>query len=227
MTAPEVMAKCAATNLAYLQATPAGRAGYGAVVRLYERIASQSLDCARAWEAGMPCPPHEPAVDAFWWGAAAWANVFCADVASWLGPVHAGVIHNELQEGFCQPHREFAQWLRPEIPGARLVASYSPQLNVSSPAGIILGHDAAWTLLVIRLTARWGLLHHLKDLPGLCQSLLLVRRLRRWPDTVARAYLESDVAFLRELFGHFDFSTHVWLALDDFLEAADSEARDG
>ncbi len=225
MTAPEVMAKCAANNLAYMRATPAGRAGYGAVVRLYERIASQSLDCARAWEAGMPCPPHEPVVDAFWWGVAAWANVFCADVAAWFGPVHAGIIHNGLQESFCCPHQEFAQWLRPEIPGARMVACYSPQVVGSSPAGIILGHDAAWTLLVIRLTARWGLLRHLKDLPALWQSLRLVRRLRRWPDPVAGAYLESDVAFLREMFGHFDFRPHVRLALDRFLESAEEELK--
>ena len=60
---------------------------------------------------------------------------------------------------------------------------------------------------------------------GQRQSLLLVRRLRRWPDPVARAYLESDVAFLRELFGHFDFTPHVRLDLDRFLESAEEELK--
>lgn len=63
--------------------------------------------------------------------------------------------------------------------------------------------------------------------PTLWQALLLARRLRRWPDPVARAYLESDLAFLRELFGHFDFIPHVWLALDQFLVAAEEDLADG
>jgi hypothetical protein len=157
---------------------------------------------------------------------AAWANAFCADVAGWSGPLHASTIHNSLQENFCRPHREFAQWLRPlepESPGARLAARYSPQVNGGSPAGIILAHDAAWMVLVIRLTVCRGFTHHLKDLPALWQSLMLVRRLRRWPDPVARAYLESDLKFLRELFGHFHFRPQVRLALDRFLEVAEEE----
>jgi hypothetical protein len=226
----EVMARCAATNLAYMRGTPAAKAGYGAVVRLYQRIASQGLDCAKAWEQRRPCPPHEPAVDAFWWGVAAWANLFCADVAGWNWGIHARAIHQELQEVFCRPHREFAQWLRPlgsESPGAPTVARYDPWVDKGNAAGIILAHDAAWTLLVIRLTARWGLVRHLKDLPALWQALLLVRRLRRWPNPVARAYLESDVKFLRELFGHFHFRPQVQLVLDRFLEAAEEELTHG
>jgi hypothetical protein len=216
--------------MAYMRGTPAAKAGYGAVVRLYQRIASQGLDCAKAWEQRRPCPPHEPAVDAFWWGVAAWANLFCADVAAWSGPVHARAIHDSLLESFCRPHREFAQWLRPLRPASTevpLVASHAAPFNGASPAEIILAHDAAWTLLVIRLTARWGLVRHLKDLPALWQALLLVRRLRRWPNPVARAYLESDMKFLRELFGHFHFRPQVQLVLDRFLEAAEEELTHG
>lgn len=50
-----------------------------------------------------------------------------------------------------------------------------------------MAHDAAWTLLGIRLRAKWCLLRHLKDLPALWETLRLVWRLRRWPDPVARA----------------------------------------
>jgi hypothetical protein len=72
--------------------------------------------------------------------------------------------------------------------------------------------------LVIRLTARWGLRRHLKDLPALWQSLSLVRRLKRWPDPMAVAYLESDLMFLRQLFDHFPFSPRLRSALDQFID---------
>ena len=224
------MARCAATNLTYMRATPAGRAGYGAVVDLYHRLAVQGQTCAEAWEAGQPCPSHEPAVDAFWWGVAAWANAFCADVMAWLAPYNGRRLHHELQEVFCRPHREFAQWLRPlgaGSVGTRVITGYSPRVPAGRPAQLILCHDAAWTGLVIRLTAMWGLVRHLKDLRALWQSLRLVRRLRGWPDPVARAYLESDLAFFRGLFGHFPFTPRLRSVLDCFLEAADEELAGG
>jgi hypothetical protein len=230
VTVAETMVRCAATNLAYMRATPAGKAGYGAVVRLYHRLAAQGLACAQAWAARGPCPPHEPAVDAFWWGVAAWAPMFSVDVLCWAGHGDDRLLHHELQEAFCRPHLEFARWLRPLRPeerGARLVSAYFPRAGSATPGRMVLRHDAAWTRLVIRLTAGWGLLHHLKDLPALGQALLLLRHLERWPDPVARAYLESDLAFLRELFGHFDFTPGLRAALESFLARAGEEVASG
>ncbi len=75
----------------------------------------------------------------------------------------------------------------------------------------------------MRLTARWGLPHHLKDLPSLWHSLNLVRRLKRWPDPMAVAYLESDLMFLRQLFDYFPFSPRLRATLDQFIDAAERE----
>ena len=218
------MVACAATNLAHMPTTPAGRASPGALVKLYQRLAGQGLVCAQAWKDGRPCPPHEPAVDAFGWGVAAWARSFSTDLVYLTQSADEPLLREEMQEVFCRPHREFACWLRPldDRGMAGVFHAYS-HVAGTSPARLVLAHDAAWTSLVIRLTARWGLPHHLKDLPALWQSLMLVRRLRRWPDPVARAYLESDLKFLRELFGHFHFRPQVRLALDRFLEAAEEE----
>ncbi len=220
-----IMLACAATNLAHMRTTPAGRASPGALVKLYQRLADQGLACAQAWKDGRPCPPHEPAVDAFWWSVAAWAGVFSSDLVKCLEPRDGRLLHDELQEVFCRPHREFAAWLRPLDDGrAALVFRSYGQVAGTSPARLVLAHDVAWTGLVMRLSARWGLPHHLKDLPALWQSLNLVRRLKRWPDPMAVAYLESDLMFLRQLFDHFPFSPRLRSILDRFIDAAEREA---
>ncbi len=224
----EVILRCMDTNVRYMATTPAGKAGYPAVVRLYQRIAKESLDCAAAWVAGNPCPPHEPATSAFWWGVAAWASDFTRDVLSWHSggqPLPGrGVLFQELQDIFCRPHREFAQWLKPRSFGTVIslwdFADTYEVDHIGSPARIILLHDAAWTAKVMRLTARWGLVHHLKDLPALVQGLLLMRRLKRPGDPVGRAYLDGDLVFLKELFGHFPFTPQTQAVLDHFLEDA-------
>ncbi|KKN39344.1 hypothetical protein LCGC14_0744490 [marine sediment metagenome] len=219
------MLKCAATNVAYMRATPAGRQGYGALVKLYESIAGASLNCAREWADDNPCPPHQPAVDAFWWAVAVWAVRFTTDVVGWAAPPREGLLLQEVQEVFTRPHIEFASWLRPVRPGDRVseypfVTRWPP-----NPGLMILAHDIAWTRAVIRLTARWGLVHHLKDLRALGQSVLLIHHLSRGPrnSTIARAYLGSDLVFFRRLFRHFDFSPELRGVLDRFLAAADEQ----
>jgi len=62
-----------------------------------------------------------------------------------------------------------------------------------------------------------------KDLPALWQYLNLVRRLKRWPDPTAVAYLESDLMFLRKLFDHFPFSPRLRSALDQFIDVTERE----
>lgn len=220
-----IMVACAATNLDHMRTTPAGEASPSTLVKLYQRMAIQGLSCAQAWQEGKPCPPHEPAVDAFWWGVAAWAGVFSNDLLQCLELKDKRRLHYELQEVFCRPHREFACWLRPLDPreAAGVLHDYNPVTGISA-VQLVLAHDIAWTRLVMRLTARWGLLRHVSDLPALWQSLTLVRRLERWPDPLAQAYLESDLLFFRRLFAQFPFSPRLRAALDEFISAAERES---
>lgn len=257
MNSSEVILRCMDTNVAYMATTSAGQVGYPAVVRLYQRIARQSLDCAAAWvvedayqrehlhPSGNPCPSHEPATEAFWWGVAAWTSDLTRDILLWhrrnpslkFGSVTGVELEQrtalqELQEVFCRPHREFAGRLRP-LTHSELVKwadHWNPRIAEDGwgPGSIILRHDAEWTGRVIYQTARWGLLHHIKDIPALGQSLLLIRRLKRNPflDPVARAYLESDLVFLKNLFGNFTFTPLTQGILDRFLEEAGKELVD-
>ena len=229
-----IIRSCAATNAAYMLETPAGTAGYPAVVNLYAKIAAESLVLAAAWDEGGSCPPHDPAVDAFWCGVAHWSATFFHDVIQWwverrrsstdiepvgaLGKAKASDLL-DAREVFYRPHQEFATWLRfAERPTYRI----RPRA-IDSPARIILEHDAAWTIGVIKLTARWGLVRHLKDLPALWQSVALVRRLRSFPNDAALTYLHSDLEFLERLFSNFPFSAEARAVLHVFLERARHE----
>ncbi len=216
------MLKCAATNVAYMRASPAGQQGYGALVKLYQSIAGASLNCAREWADDNSCPPHQPAVDAFWWAVAVWAVRFTTDVVGWAAPPREGLLLQEVQEVFTRPHIEFANWLRPVLQKDRVSAYPFVTAWPPNPGLMILAHDIAWTWKTIRLTARWGLGAHLKELPAFGQALLLMRRLKRGPrDPVANAFLGSDLVFFRRLFRHFDFSPELRGVLDRFLAAAD------
>ncbi len=213
--------QCAETNSRYMRRS-AGQAGYPAVVGLYDRLADQSLDCARAWAAAEPIPDHEPAVDAFWWGLVEWAHYFTVAILRW-GSYQEIELYREMDRVFVRPHVEFASWLRPDLHHRHRV----PNKGVIGAgeslraAEVILRCDVRWTWCVILRTARWGLLHHLKrDAKALWQALFLMRRLRQWPDPVAVAYLESDVVFLRELFGHFEFSHRMKAIIENFLAMA-------
>lgn len=231
---------CASTNWGYMATTAAGHVpGLEAMTRLYDRLATQGYSCAQAWLEERPVPEHEPAVDAFWWGVASWAGAFPKAILRW-GGYHDQELYDELEWRFWVPHWEFARWLKPVFPecyqnptvraGAlthcvwRLILRPWPVYR--RPPEIILRYDAHWTWRVILLTARWGLLHHLKrDAKALWEALFLMRRLRRWPDPVAVAYLESDLTFLRELFGHFDFSPRLRAIIENFLAVAEKEAH--
>jgi len=228
----EVIRLCASTNGRYMETTAAGRvSGLEAMVRLYDRLATQSYGCAVAWLQGRPVPEHEPAVDAFWWGVVEWAHAFPRALLRW-GGYHEPELYEEMGRVFYVPHWDFAFWLRrPSAVTSRCAGDvlipihswYRPWPVYRRPAEIILRYDAHWTRRVILLTARWGLLHHLRDAKALWQALFLMRRLRRWPDPVAVAYLESDLVFLRELFGHFEFSPRLKGIIENFLAVAERQ----
>lgn len=206
MTYAEVMLHCTGVNARYILP-----AGFDAVAGLYRRIASESLCCALAWRNqprfGEPCPRHEPATSAFWHSVVAWADAFGR---------HLGLDEEEWYSKFVAPHRDFAWYLRPYQRGVQ-----PPEDLLSkafSPGGPwLLELDARWTALVIKLTARWGVLHHLRDLRALWQALRLMRELRSTDSPVARAYLESDIEFFRELFKPFPFSDETRGKIDRFL----------
>ena len=201
----EIMLKCTQVSCDYMR-LPSMVEGYSKVAALYQQIADQSKKCAQAWLKDKPCPPHEPAVDAFWWGVVAWADAFGLSI---------GVNPLEWGRKFIAPHHEFADYLRPGRPPEPL----SPVDG--SPAGIILELDARWTALVIKLTARWGLTHHLKDVGAMVEAQRLQGELRR-PDSPAyKVYLKSDVAFFKALFRNFPFSDKTRQHLNQFLEKAE------
>lgn len=202
----EIMLKCIQVSCDYMR-LPAGVVeGYSKVAALYQRIANQALECAQAWLKDKPCPVHEPAVDAFFWAVIAWADAFGLSI---------GVHPLEWGRKFIAPHHEFADYLRPSRPPEPL----SPV--DSSPAGIILELDARWTALVIKLTARWGLTHHLKDVGAMVEAQRLQGELRR-PDSPAyKAYLRSDLEFFKALFRNFPFSYKTRQHLDQFLQKAE------
>jgi hypothetical protein len=247
----QAILNCTHTNAMYMAASaPGGRpptaaveAGYPAVVGIYRRIAREARAVANQWvqdadlELSGPVPAHSAAVDAFWWGVSIWAKDFCSDMVTWwdgMPDAEPGVrqrerknqlIRAELTRVFVHPHVDFANWLR--MRRGRWVDIWSETtVPVISPGQIILDHDARWTLEVIKLTARWGLRRHLKDVPALWQALLLVRKLRQHDNAVARAYLESDLAFLAEIFGHFPLGRRTKTMVDVFLQvAAENLAR--
>lgn len=237
-----IIRSCAATNAAYMLETPAGTAGaYPAVAILYRKIAAASLILAAAWDEGQPCLPHDPAVDAFWCGVAHWSNIFFVDVIQWWvggsdklrhdGVLGLGSAHlAEARDLFYRPHQKFATWLRYDEPlvepDERPTYRIRPR-PIDSPARIILEHDAAWTIGVIKLTARWGLVRHLTDLPALWQSIALVRRLRSFPNDAALTYLHSDLEFLEQLFAHFPFDINTRTVLHVFLGRAREEMERG
>ncbi len=214
----EIIRLCAETNSRYMATTPAGQTEqFPRVRRIYDRLATQGYECAQAWVEGRPPPPHEAGVDAFWWAVASWSNAFMGDllVASPIycaqGAEVQGSILRQVAENWYQPHLQFAMYLRPHPSG---VIAYDPvDLKHMTSGQIILAHDAKWTTLGARLAVRWHPLYLVKEFRTLWEALRLAGDLRgppkRWSNLVsgynpvARAYLESDLVFLRELFGHF------------------------
>lgn len=224
MTDREIILQCAQTNQKYMHFR-VGNAGFPRVVKLYRRLAEASVALAEEYSSGAEHPsPHEPAVDAFWWALVGWSSRFMRDV---LDRSPTAAFKEEMLSQFWHPHLEFADWLRP----LGVIPLYPPTPPMpKSATGVILCHDDFWTRQVIRLTARWGLLRgdlrQLKDAPALIETGLLLRRLGMWRysnDPVALAYLESDIMFLGELFGHFHFPPKGETLLQRFLDLATAE----
>jgi len=204
----EIILNCTRVNHQYMR-LPAGKvAGLEAMTELYKRIASQSLTCAQAWVQDSPCPDHEPAVDAFNWGIVAWSDAFGLSM---------GVDQVEWGRVFIAPHHEFADYLRPGRPPEPL-----PTVD-GAPANIILTLDALWTELVIKLTARWGLLHHLKDKDAMIEAQSLQGKLRNPGSPAYKAFLESDLVFFHHLFKHFPFSEQTKKHINAWLKRAEEE----
>lgn len=206
MKQKEIILNCTRVNHKYMR-LPAGKVvGLETMTDLYKRIASQSLDCAQAWVQDSPCPDHEPAVDAFWWGVVAWADAFGLSM---------GVDMAEWSRLFVYPHDQFANYLRPSNPPPPL-----EPVN-ESPANVILALDAAWTELVIKLTAEWGLFHHLKDRGAMLEAQRLQGELRTPGSPTCKAFLESDLTFFHHLFKNFPFSEQTRKYINAWLKRAE------
>lgn len=202
----QIILRCTDVNSRYIRLPAGSVSGLKNLRKLYKRMATQSLVCAHAWVEDMPCPNHEPAVDAFWWGVVAWADAFGLSM---------GVDQTEWGRVFVAPHDEFASYLRPNgLPEPLPVVS-------GPPADIILRLDTLWMERVIKLTTRWGLMAHLKDKGALSEAQNLGADLRNPGSPAYKAYLESDLEFFRKLFVNFPFSQGVRKKLDDFITKAE------
>lgn len=205
MNPKETMLHCTRVNCDYMR-LPAGEAGLVNMAELYQRIAAQSLQCAQAWQKESPCPDHEPAVDAFWWAVVAWSDAFGLSI---------GVDQLEWGKVFVSPHVDFANYLRPNS-----LPEPIPETS-GTPAEIIIGLDTLWMEKVIRLTGKWGLLHHLKDKGAMTEAQRLGEELRNTESPTYKAYLESDLAFFRILFKPLPFSESTRKYIDEWLDKAE------
>lgn len=202
-----IMLNCTKVNQRYMR-LPAGKvAGLETMTDLYKRIASQSIQCAEAWHRDEPCPEHEPAVDAFWWAVVSWADAFGLSM---------GVDQVEWGQKFIFPHDMFANYLRPGTPPAPL------STVDGSPANIIMELDARWMVLVISLTAQWGMIHHLKDSRAISEAQHLEAELRNPASPAYKAYLKSDLAFFRALFKPFPFNQQTKEHIDAWLKEVEA-----
>jgi len=202
----EIILNCARVNHQYMR-LPAGKVdGLEAMTDLYKRIAAQGLDCAQAWVQDSPCPDHEPGTDAFWWGVVAWSDAFGLSM---------GVDMTEWGRLFVYPHEQFANYLRPSNPPPPL-----EQVN-ESPANVIITLDVKWTELVLKLTAQWGLFHHLKDRNAIFEAQKLQGDLRTPGSPAYKAFLESDLTFFRHLFKSFPFSEPTRKYINAWLKRAE------
>ena len=202
MNHKDIMLRCAQVNADYMR-LPAGMVdGYRKLVALYQRIADQSLACAQAWVADLPCPDHEPAVGAFWWGVVSWAEAFGTSI---------GADPGEWSAVFVRPHAQFAGYLRPRCRSEVL------QPVVRSPDETVIEIDVAWMGLVVKLTIQFGLASHIKDYRAMVEARELEEELRRPGSPARRAYLQSDLVFFRQLFSNFPFSQETVALLSRWL----------
>lgn len=201
----DLILHCQMVNVEYTR-LPAGKVdGYKNLVNLYKRIAKQGLDCALCWANDAPCPEHEPAVDAFFWAVTAWAEAFGQSI-----PVDT----TEWSKVVVRPHVMFAQYLRPGEYFERLPILGGPA------ADIIIRLDALWMGQVVKLTGKWGLFQHMKDLPAVNEARRLDAELKKQFSPAYLAYLQSDLEFFEEFFKPFPFTEEVRVKLDSFLASA-------
>lgn len=206
----KLMVHCARVNYGYMDLPAGNLRGYKSMVGLYRRIAEQSLICAQAMYEHKECPAHDPATSAFWWAIVPWAFAIGKDI---------GVDEDEWYEKFVAPHISFALYLR----STTVLDRWEPPMISFSPGESIIAHDIRWTKLVIKLTCKWGLWYHRKDIRAYFQTRRLMRELNRI-STAWEAYLESDIRFLIRLFGPFDFSPDTDAKIKKWLrEAMDSK----
>jgi len=198
----EIILRCMEVNADYMR-LPAGMLQeYRSMVNLYQRSADQLKECAQAGVEDKPCPAHEPATDGFIWAVVSWAEAFGQSI---------GVDMEEWDRVFVAPHDQFASYLKPRGRSEWI----SPVAG--SPAQIVMELDARWTDLVIRLTIRFGIKQHLKDRKAMIEARHLQQELRKEGSPVYKAYLQSDLAFFKQLFKNFPFSEKTVMALGDWL----------
>lgn len=218
----DIMLKCTQVNMDYMR-LPSGKVdGLENLTDLYSRLARQSNECARDWKAGSPCPKHEPAVDAFWWGVVAWADGFGNSVLG-VGD------QSEWGNVFIYPHLRFAEYLKPldrnQVVWHRNYGEGPEPLPIVSgpPAYVILKLDSLWMQRVVQLTAKWGFFAHFKDQGALPEAKKLGDDLMNTASPARQAYLESDIKFFKALFVNFPFSQGIKERLDQFI----AEAKNG
>ncbi len=90
-------------------------------------------------------------------------------------------------------------------------------LVVGNPGETMMVLDAAWMMLVVKLTAQFGLLRHLKDRGAMTQARSRDQELRRPGSPAYKSYLESELAFFRQLFKNFPFSQKTLARLSQWL----------
>lgn len=206
--AKELILHCTQVNAEYMR-LPAGELqNYKALSGLYQSLAEQSRVCAQGWCSNLPCPEHEPAVDAFWWAVVAWSDAF--GISMGVDPVEWG-------REFVNPHFDFAEYLRP---------GEKPEViepHAALPAAVIIELDVRWMRLVVKLTTRWGLRQHLKDRSALREAERLERELRNGRGLVRDAYLRSDLKFFDALFKSFPFKYQTRQQIKDWLAMADPD----
>ena len=235
----ELIRLCADTNLRYMATTPAGQTEqFPRVRRIYDRLATQGYECAQAWVEGRPPPPHEAWVDAFWWAVASWSASFMSDLLQ-VSPVYCAqgtetqrLIGRQVSENWYQPHLQFAMYLRPHPAG---IIAYNPvKLLHITPGRLVLMHDAKWTSLGVGLAVRWRPLYLVTEGRTLWEALRLSGALRKPQgkeaqyNPIAKAYLQSDLVFLRELFGHFNgqWSDLLTRIIGQFLDSVEAELEE-
>jgi len=209
--ARELIHCCCEVNCEYMR-LPAGELrNYKTLSSLYQSLADQSLLCAGAWLRSKPCPEHEPAVDAFWWGVVAWSEAF---------GISAGMPPQEWRRVFVQPHLDFADYLR----YGEDVEQIEPHAGL--PAEVIIELDVRWMKLVMNLTSRWGFVHHMKDILALREAKRLERELQQEDGPVREAYLRSDLKFFEALFEPFPFRDQTQQQIKDWLAMANPDNKE-